>query len=330
MKPRMFFCALATALAATLALANPAQAATEWDLPLAWPAENYIVKNVQAWADKVREATGDEVRITLHPGGSLGFKGPEMISAIRDGLVPIGDVLLNQQVGENPIFGLESQPYLIAEFEDLQRFNKLFRPLLDEVLMQHNQQALFAIPWPQQQIFTKDPIGSIDDMRGLRIRSSDKQATEIFQAAGMTPVQLPWGEVIPALAAGAIHAVGTSSPSAVDGSFWELLKYAYPIRQTWNTNIVSVNLDAWRQLTPAQQETLTRLGREMEPGFWEAARQTDVAMMAKLSEHGMVMGTVSAALRAELSQRTVPLREAAIARMGPKAQAVVDAFLSTK
>jgi len=320
-----------TAAALTLGLSTgfgtPAHAATNWDLPLAWPAGNYIVQSVQAWADRVHAETNGELHISLHPGGSLGFKGPEMISAIRDGLVPIGDVLLNQQTGENPIFGLESQPYLIAEFEDLQRFNKLFRPLLDDILAQHNQKALFAIPWPQQQIFTKEPIASIDDMRGLRIRSSDKQATEIFQAAGMTPVQLPWGEVIPSLAAGAIHAVGTSSPSAVDGSFWELLKYAYPIRQTWNTNIVSVNLDAWKKLTPAQQETLARLGREMEPGFWQTARDTDAAMMAKLAANGMVMGEVSAELRAELARRTVPLREAAIKRMGPKAQAVVDAFM---
>jgi len=315
------------ATALTLSLTTPAHAATQWDLPLAWPASNYIVQSVQSWADRVRTETQGEVHITLHPGGSLGFKGPEMISAIRDGLIPIGDVLLNQQTGENPTFGLESQPYLIAEFEDLQRFNKLFRPLLDELLAQHNQKALFAIPWPQQQIFTKDPIANIEDMRGLRIRSSDKQATEIFAAAGMTPVQLPWGEVIPALAAGTIHAVGTSSPSAVDGSFWELLKYAYPIRQTWNTNIVSVNLDAWKKLTPAQQETLTRLGQEMEPGFWQTARQTDTAMMAKLSANGMVMGEVSAELRAELAKRTVPLREAAIKRMGAKAQAVVDAYL---
>jgi len=317
----------ASAVALSTGLATTAHAATNWDLPLAWPAGNYIVQSVQAWADQVRTATNGDVNITLHAGGSLGFKGPEMISAIRDGLIPIGDVLLNQQTGENPTFGLESQPYLIAEFEDLKRFNKLFRPLLDDILAQHNQKALFAIPWPQQQIFTKDPIATINDMKGLRIRSSDKQATEIFAAAGMTPVQLPWGEVIPALAAGTIHAVGTSSPSAVDGSFWELLKYAYPIRQTWNTNIVSVNLDAWKKLTPAQQETLTRLGQDMEPGFWETARQTDVAMMAKLTENGMVMGEVSSDLRAELARRTVPLREAAIKRMGAKAQAVVDAYL---
>ncbi|VFR56786.1 TRAP transporter solute receptor, unknown substrate 5 [plant metagenome] len=309
-----------------LAAHGAAHAATQWDLPLAWPADNYIVKSVEQYAAQVKEQTQGQVVITTHPAGALGFKGPEMLSAIRDGLVPIGDMLLNQQVGENLALGLESQPYLIKDFEGLQDFSKRYRPLLDEIFAKNNQKILFSIPWPQQQIFTKKPIETIADMRGLRIRSSDKQSTEIFHAAGMVPVQLPWGEVVPSLAAGAIEAVGTSSPSAVDGSFWELLKYAYPIRQTWNTNLVSVNLDAWRSLSAEQQATLERLGKEMEPTFWDTARQVDEAMIAKLTANGMIMGTVSDALREELSTRTVPIREAAIKRMDPKARAIVDAF----
>ena len=70
------------AFAATPALSE------NWDLPLAWPAENYISVNAAEFADRVREETDSRIDVTLHTGGSLGFKGPEMLAAVRDGLVP--------------------------------------------------------------------------------------------------------------------------------------------------------------------------------------------------------------------------------------------------
>lgn len=318
----------ASAATVALALAVPthAMAVTSWDLPLAWPADNYIVENVSQFADEVSDATDNEVSITLHPGGALGFKGPEMFSAVRDGLIPIGDMLLNQQTGNNPLLGLESLPYLIDDFDELREFNQAYRPLLDDIFSQNNQKILFSIPWPQQQIYTTEEIQSIEDMKGVKIRTYDKSSTEIFEAAGMTPVQLPWGEVVPSLAAGVIDAVATSSPSAVDGSFWEFVNYGYPTRQTWNTNVVSINLDYWSQLSEEQQSAIVEVANRLEPGFWESAKRVDEEMMETLANNGIDNQNISEELRDELKQRAALLREAAIEEMGPEANAVLERF----
>ena len=303
--------------------ASSAFAQTKWDLPLVWPDANYIVKDVRMFADKVKEATGGSLIITLHSGGSLGFKGPEMLAAVRDGLVPIGDMLLNQQVGEDKLLGIESLPYLIGSFDELESFHKKYNVLLEEIFTKNNQKILFSIPWPQQQIWTKKEIKTIADMKGIKIRSYDKSSTEIFAAAGMNPVQLPWGEVVPSIAAGVIDAVATSAPSAVDGAFWEFLKYGYPTRQTWNTDIVSVNLDAWKKLTDQQRKALVDAATALEPVFWADARKIDDDNMAILAKRGMVIGTIDDATRKDLRDRATPLREAAVKAMGPKARAYV-------
>ena len=66
-------CRLAGTAMALAMLAGPAaQAETNWDLPLAWPAGNFHVKNAENFAAEVAEATDGEVQITVHPGGSLG------------------------------------------------------------------------------------------------------------------------------------------------------------------------------------------------------------------------------------------------------------------
>src|SRR5690606_24738510 len=188
------------------------------------------------------------------------------------------------------------------------------------------QKILFRIPWPQQQIFTKKEIRGIDDLQGMKIRSYDKSSTDVFAAVGMNPVQLPWGDVIPSLAAGAIEAVATSSPSAVDGSFWELLEYGYPTRQTWNTNVISVNLDAWKSLSKKQQDAIVEIANRLEPEFWQAAQVEDAQKMEVLAKNGMVNGTLPDELRATLRECSAGIREAAIKNLGEKAKKVVDAF----
>lgn len=310
----------------TLALAMPAAAQTVWDLPLAWPAENYITVNAQTFANEVAAATNGEVQITIHPGGSLGFKGPEMFAAVRDGLVPIGDMLLQQQIGDNALLGLQSLPYLLESYEEQVEFQTYYRPLLNEVFAENNQQLLFTVPWPQQQVFTKKEINSFADFAGIKVRSSDASATEIFRASGMTPVQLPWGEVIPSLATGAIEAVGTSSPSAVDGSFWEFLTHGYTTRHTWNLDAVSVNQDAWDALSEEHRTAIREIAVRLEPAFWQSAQDTDAKQLEKLAKNGMTNGDLDDATREELRKRAAPIREAEIARMGPRAAAVVEAF----
>ena len=307
-------------------LATPALAETHWDLPLTWAPDNYMVQNARKFADAVKEATGGEVVITLHPGGSLGYKGPEMLSAVRDGLVPIGDVFLNQQVGDEPLLGIQSLPYLMDSFEEMIEFQAYFRPLLDEIADRNNQTEIYTIPSPQQQIYTKVEIKTFADFSGIKIRSYDAASTKVFESAGMTPVQLPWGEVIPSLATGAIDAVATSAPFAVDGSFWEFLKYGYPTRQSWNLNAITVNLDAWADLDEEHRKAIEELGARLEPEFWQSAQDTDAAQMKVLEEQGMINGTIDDDIRAQLREKSVPLREAELKALGETAIKMVEAF----
>src|SRR3954468_23055800 len=96
------------AVLATTAFTHPASAATSLDLATVWPDGNFHTTNAKKFADEVGKVTGGEVKITVHAGGSLGFKGPEQLRAVRDGLVPLADILNIQQVGDEPMLGTES------------------------------------------------------------------------------------------------------------------------------------------------------------------------------------------------------------------------------
>jgi TRAP-type C4-dicarboxylate transport system substrate-binding protein len=173
-------------------------------------------------------------------------------------------------------------------------------------------------------------LTDIASLANIRVRTYDKTSTEVYGAAGMTAVQMPWGEVIPSLASGAIEGVVTSSSSAVDGSFWEFLTHGYPTSHSWNMNAMTVNSDSWNGLSADDQAAIEKIASELQPTFWQTARSEDASKMATLTENGMTMGTVSDELHNELVKRATPMREEAIEALGPKAKEILEGFAATQ
>ena len=316
-----------TVTAALLSFGATALSAAEWDLPLAWPDGNFHVENAKVFAAEVEKATEGRVKINIHPGGSLGFKGPEMLTAVRDGLVPIGDILLNQQVGEAPVIGIEAQPYVVSGFDELRVLHEHFRPVLGEVAARFNQKVLYMVPWPRQYVYTKVPITKLEDLAGIKIRTYNKTTTALFNAIGMTAVQLPWGEVVPSLAAGTIDAVTTSSSSGVDGKFWEFLKFMYPTNHVWGSNMVNVNLDAWAALDEADRMAIEAVAMRLEPQFWDVSRMEDEAKSKILNDNGVAMGVVTPEMLKGMQDATLPM-VASFMDATPKAKEVLEAFFA--
>jgi len=246
---------------------------------------------------------------------------------VRDGLVPIGDILLNQQVGEAPLLGLEATPYLSNGYDDLKRLHGHWRPHVEKLVStKFNQKALYIVPWPRQYVYTKVKVSSLDELKGIKIRTYNKTTTEMFNRIGMTSVQLPWGEVVPSLAAGTIDAVTTSASSGVDGKFWEFLKYTYPTNHVWSSNMVSVNLDAWNGLSQQHRDAIEALAKKLEPEFWEVSKQEDAKKLKILNDNGVVTGTVTEAMLKGMRGKTATMLDESVKSIGGPASEIVSGY----
>lgn len=313
------------AMAITLILSATAMAKVSWDMPLPWPPENVHTQNAQIFADEIKKATKGEVEIKLHPGGALGYKGPEMLSVIRDGLAPIGQMLTSQLVGEEKFFGIEAIAYLAPSIDALAMLQKFSRPEYDRLLKKHNQKLLYHAPWPGQQVFTKKEVKTLADLKNLKIRTVDKNSSDFFDNLGATAVQMPWGEVIPALASGAIDGVSTSSASAVDGKFWEFIGFGCKFNWHNAGDIVTVNMVAWNKLNPELREIIDAKAKELEPLFWKRVKESDLKSEATLIAKGMKVTSPSPELKADLLKKAQPVWENFM-KTSPEATRVVEDY----
>jgi TRAP-type C4-dicarboxylate transport system substrate-binding protein len=310
MLTRRQFSALTLSTATLLGASRPARAATSIDLSTVLPDGSFHTENAKRYAAEVLAATSGEVKITVHSGGALGFKGPDHLRAVRDGLVGMADIHASQQSGDEPIFAAETSPFLVGNLDELRVLHRHLRPLFDAAAAKNNQKILYMVPWPSQYLFSKVKADNLEGLRNSKVRVSDRNVQDLCSAVGITPVLIPWVETIPALASGTISGVMTSAVSGVDGRLWEFVKYAYPTNHTWISQMVNINLDVWKKLTPAQQTAMTQIANRLEPLFWAQTSKVDSDSLAKLKSMGMEVMPVSAAMNAEMRRRTSGLLQA--------------------
>jgi len=321
-----FILVFSTLLLTCFAVA-PCAAKTTWNGNSVWPPNNHHTIGMNDFADLVRSKTGGKLDIVVNAGGALGYKGPELLKAVRDGLLPISDMLISGVAGDARIFQIVTLPFLLHSFEEAKIMKDLARPYFDKTTARWNQKILYIAPWPGAGLWTKVKISKIADLKGLKTRTYDKNGAMVVQATGGTPYALPFSEVYSSLATGLIDSVITSSPTAVDGKFWEVLKYFQRLNITIATNMVTVNLRSFNKLEPKVQQALVDAGRKMEEIMWEKVAELDKQKEQLCNENGIQTVPVSDEFINSLSKVTEGIRAKWLKKAPKDAQALYKEFM---
>lgn len=267
------------------------------------PQNEYGAYFGRQFAKEVALATGGEVEILVRQNGVLGLKGSETLAAVRDGLVHISDMQMNQQVGEETIFGIESLPCLARDFEDLRILRDITRPQFESAAQRHDQKILFMYPMPRQSLFAKKDVSTgVSELQGLQVRTIDKNGTEFFSRLGAAPIQMPWAEVTPALSTGLLDGVSTSPTTAVSGTFWDFLSHATELHWQMNSFMTTINMNAWKRIPERHRVSIENIAQDIESRLWDAAVSADNAAAKTLREHGVTFSQPSPELEEQMQR----------------------------
>src|SRR3954464_1014041 len=151
---------------AGLTLCTAAFAQTKWDLPTAYPASNFHTENITQFASDVDKGSGGKLKITVHANASL-FKAPEIKRAVQGGQAQLGEILISGYSNEDPIFGVDSVPFLATSYADARKLWAASKKPLEERFAKQGLMILYAVPWPPQGIYSSKPLASAADMKGL-------------------------------------------------------------------------------------------------------------------------------------------------------------------
>lgn len=317
-----------TILASSVAIvlcSTMASAETKWDLSTAWGANNFHAQSAIAFADAVRDGTGGSVDITVHLSGEIGVKITEKLSSVENGIIQMADMLLFLQAGEAPFLGIDTLPYLIQGQDEMKTWLDVAGPTYDEIFASHNQKVLYYVPWPSPGVYTKKAVVSADDMAGQRIRAFNATSFEFLGKMGAAPVELPFGELAAAVAAGTVDGAATSTSTGANSKLYQFTSHFNPLSWSMSPDAVTVNLDAWNALTDEERTTIEGLADKMEADFWAASAAEDESKTAVLVENGMTVSTADDSLKAKMAEAGKAMWADFFVKV-PEAQSVVEAY----
>lgn len=307
--------------------ALPAAAQTAWDMPTPYGDAVFHTQNIIQFTDDVRRLTGGALDITVHSAGSL-FAHPQIKDSVRRGLAPIGEILMSQLVNENPVFGLDSIPFLAASYADAARLWSASRPAVEAALAEQGLTLLYAVPWPGQSLFLRAEVTDPADLRGVSFRAYNAATERMAQLLGMVPTQVEAGDIPTAFSTGRVAAMMTSPSTGVSSQAWDFTTHYIDVQAWLPKNIVFVNTQAFEALPEDQRAALLEAAAEAETRGWVMSEAETEARIATLTEHGMQVSTPSDSLAAALSEVGATMAAEWEAEAGPAGAVVLNAYRS--
>jgi TRAP-type transport system periplasmic protein len=312
-------------LAAALAVGGSAFAQTKWDLPSAYPPSNFHTENLVQFASDVDKATAGKLKITVHSNASL-FKAPEIKRAVQQGQAQAGEILLVNFQNEWQLFGADGIPFLADSYDEAMKLYKAQKPFLDKKLGEQGMMLLYAVAWPPQGIYTKKPLNSVADMKGLKWRAYSPATARIAELVGAQPVTVQQAELSQAMATGVIDSYMSSGSTGFDTKTYEYIKIWYDTQAWLPKNAVIVNKAAFDALDKPTQSALLKAGAEAETRGWAASKKANTETLEKLKANGMQILTPSPQLKADLKKVGDVMLKEWLEKAGPEGKALIDAY----
>lgn len=276
-------------LSAALSQAPLALSATKLDFTNEYNATSIHAEGDKYFINQVTKLTKGDVDITLHTGGSLGFKSADNFYAVADDAVPIADTLAGSMAGVDPIFLLSSLPFIVENDKQAELLYKIAKPYYQKVFASNGQILLYASPWPASGIWSKKPVTNKQELANLKIRTYDKNGTLTLREAGAAPVKLSWADVVPQLSTGGIEAVLTSADAGASGKFWEHLDNYSAIQYAIPLNMVHMNKDEFDKLPSKDQQAILKAAELTDKHNWETVRTRVAENYKELSAHNVAI-----------------------------------------
>jgi len=209
-----------SAVVGAAALATPAiaqNATTTLKMQAAWGGGIFL-ENAQAYVDRVHAMAGDALKIDLLAVDSV-VKTSQMQDAVHRGVLDAAHYVpaywyskskAASLFGTGPCFGWSSQEVL--GWVNYGGGQELFDELMGTLGL--NVVSFFNSPMPAQPLgWFKEEIKDVSQMDGLKYRTVGL-AADVLLEMGMSVVQLPGGEIQPAMKSGLIDAAEFNNPTS--------------------------------------------------------------------------------------------------------------------
>lgn len=191
-----------------------------WHVPV-----GYEVKTVwEPMLAELKKKSQDKITSTMFAGGALG-KGPEHYDIVAKGLSDMGYFTATWTPGRFPLTDVLSMAAWV-DGKDVATdignamYTRVLHKEFEGVKVVELNGCIQAFLW------TKRPVKSLDDVKGMKVRSPGGLQTNYIKSIGAEPIFMPLGDVYMAMETGTIDGIVTCPPLILSFKLNEVAKHA--------------------------------------------------------------------------------------------------------
>jgi TRAP-type mannitol/chloroaromatic compound transport system substrate-binding protein len=166
----------------------------------------------------------------------------------------------------------------------------MYRELADP----HNVYIAGYITTPPESVFSTRPLRTLDDFKGLKIRTPSGLTADLFAKLGASPTPMSGGELYTAMDTGVLDAFEwISMTEIVEFGLAEVSDYI--LWPSFHSPIAltdfGVNKDKWSELPDDLKVAFEMAIAQAEEGTWYGAYATDLGTLDRITSEGLVEHT---------------------------------------
>lgn len=252
---------------------------------------------LEIFARKVDEKTNGNVKIEVYGDRQLG-DDKQLLEGLQIGLIDgalVSTATLPLVVGAGSFDALQ-QPFVVKGYEQLS--SVLTSDLGDELLATLDDKSIKGVGFVEaglRHFLAKDKdVTSVADFAGLKTRIVPIPLHKaIWEAIGVNPIGMAYGEVYSALETGTIDAVEINLSSIQSESLYNAAKKVTLTGHYFWPGAIMLSSAAWDKLSDADKKAVEAAGRETTTEAYALAATQEADTIKFLKDNGVTISELS-------------------------------------
>ena len=222
------------------------------------------------WTTDMPAASGGNITGNIKSITELNLKGTELLRLLKQGVFDVAAAL--------PIYVEDGAA--VIEASDIAGVAKDFKmgrdivtawmPEMQTVMKEkHGALILGTFPFPEQVIFCRGDIKTIDDLKGKKIRVQGTSQGDFATAVGAAGVTIAFGEVVPALEKGVVDCGITGTMPGYKAKWTEVTNTLFRLPVGYTIGIWVMNQNVWNKLSKDTQALIEKQMKAHEDKSWK-------------------------------------------------------------
>ncbi len=286
--------ALALSLASSAPRIEPAQPTVErrsTKLATLVPKGSSYHKALVGMGEAWKAGPDGGAPVTIFPDGTMGGEA-DVVRRMRAGQLQAALISVTGLREIDPsVTALQNLPLVFDSLDEAAAVRAALLPRLEKLLADKGFVALFFGDVGWVRFFTKEPVKSPDDMKGVKFFtwSGSTDQADFMKKMGWNPVLLETADILPGLQTGLIDGAPVVPYFALKGQFFGVAKHMLEIDWAPLVGALVITQKAWDDFSPELREHCRKTALATGAEITTKSRQENDEAVAAMVKRGLVV-----------------------------------------